>query len=264
MQSYIGVTGFKTSEQIKSALEICSFDGTEDCVLMAGVLANHSTIQGVKDKKYPKRHPDAQQIRDIFLDDPNCLNLIHYHCPPELLASNLLVEAKSIGGKNCHGLQLNMCWPDPKILEEFRAHASQNRSRLVLQVGRKAFEAIGNDPAKLSEKLIYEYDGLADYVLLDESQGDGQSINVERMSSYLEELYDQDLHSKFGIVIAGGLSGAAFIDILQLLREFPYLSTDAEGRLHDVFTGEFSPQYTKYYLTMARIHLRPRTKAAQF
>lgn len=85
-----------------------------------------------------------------------------------------------------------------------------------------------HSPTQVRE-LLKQYEGLADYVLLDASHGQGKRLDVEQLKPYIDELYGID---GVGLGIAGGLDASVVADELPvLLMDYPNLSFDAEGRL---------------------------------
>jgi hypothetical protein len=226
---YIGITGFMHSSEIGKL--ICSLPHDLDYKLMVGVLASYRTLENMSEK-YPKRYPDVLDIDDIFWHHNRTLNLIHYSTNlQDKTADALSVELTKVmywGGRDCHGLQLNLTWPDVRALEEYKKLFDENY--LVLQIGKRAFERIGNNPLNLVAKLK-DYQGLVDYVSLDMSGGQGLNLNCLMMRDYLMCLYDNDL--PFNYCVAGGLSAKSLDSFAGLFEEFNELSIDAESNLRD-------------------------------
>jgi len=83
-------------------------------------------------------------------------------------------------------------------------------------------------PKKL-RKAVNPYKGLVDYVLLDPSGGIGRQFDPEVERPYLEALVDMGI----GLGVAGGLSPSTLHLLEPLVKDFPQLSIDAEGRLRN-------------------------------
>ena len=82
-------------------------------------------------------------------------------------------------------------------------------------------------------KRVKEYLGLVDYILLDPSGGRGESFHPEAMDWFLEDL-QKEVGNKIGLGVAGGLSAETLKQqIGPLVKKYPDLSIDAEGRLRD-------------------------------
>ncbi len=132
------------------------------------------------------------------------------------------------GDSNLDGFQLNMAWPNPRALEKYcRAYSDM---QIVLQIGNHALDIVHYSPGLLAEK-VKEYDGLIEYVLLDESGGLGKLLDVKKTRRYLDALAETGMD--IGLGIAGGLGPSTLDHIDLLAKDFPSLSIDAEGRLRD-------------------------------
>ena len=221
---YIGVTGFMFPDQVIAALESTDFKKA-DRLLMVGVLASSKTIQGLTNK-WPHRYPEFERIKDIFQDHESCLNLIHYNTKePETLTEQLL-KVTDAAGPNLHGFQLNIAWPNPLSIQKYKDEHPDKV--IVLQVGGGAFSMINHEPEML-EDMVQSYLGIADYVLLDPSGGLGQELNPSAMRDYLLAIAKHE--KQLGLGVAGGLSSTTLNLIEPLVKDFPNLSIDAEGRL---------------------------------
>jgi len=222
---YIGITGFMTSTEVGSVLN--SFPANVKRKVMIGVLAGLKSLRG-KTNKWPGRYPKVEEIKNIFIDHPAALNLIHYNTKePDSLLAQLLVMTK-LGGPNLHGFQLNMAWPSKKVLVYYRRQCPEKQ--IVLQIGNKAIELVMKSPEILANH-VERYSGVVDYVLLDPSGGLGKPFDVAEIRSYLEAI--EAKKTEIGLGTAGGLS-AQTLDILEpLAKEFPNLSIDAEGKLRN-------------------------------
>ncbi len=226
MKPYIGVTGFTSRFEILSVLAAIPAYSTQ--LLMVGVLASQKTLEGLQNK-WPNRYPAVKDIRYIFFRHHQILNLIHYATKqPESLVDQL-VQLTNLGGINLNGFQLNMAWPSLKDIAHYHAQCGRSK-KIVLQIGKRAFEMINNSPRELAARVA-EYEYLADYVLLDPSGGLGIPFNPEIAQSYLEALKVKNLTMGFGI--AGGLSPTTLDLIKPLIKDFSDLSIDAEGRLRN-------------------------------
>jgi hypothetical protein len=226
--SYLGVTGLRRRRDCLTLIEKTPDIGRK---IMLGVLASAKTLKGLPNS-WPQRYPDVNQIAAIFPDHARALNLVHYNTKPDV-AEPLHVQlghVMDVAGINCHGLQLNIAWPEASELDRFLDR--QLSPTIVLQVGGKAFkpfEGVGG-PRRLAER-VREYGKLVEYVLLDPSGGEGKALDGERLLPYVQELYEKS--PDLGVGVAGGLSSET-IDLMNLLWDrYPDLSIDAEGRLRD-------------------------------
>lgn len=221
---YVGVTGFMFPDQVIKSLENIDFKKA-DRLLMVGVLASSKTIQGLTNK-WPHRYPLFERIKDIFQKNEDCLNLVHYNTkqPDDLLAQ--LVQITDEVGPVLNGFQLNIAWPSPKTLESYKKLYPEKT--IVLQIGGHAFAEVSNEAKYLALRVRRDYSGLVDYVLLDPSGGLGQPFNPENMRKYLYELQK---YPGPEVGVAGGLSPTTLHLLEPLIKDFPDISIDAEGRL---------------------------------
>lgn len=244
---YIGITGFMSYDEVMFVLR--QLHDVSCRLIMVGVLASLKTLRGLPNK-WPNRYPAVLKIFDIFSIHDLALNLIHYDTKePETLREQL-VEMTRLAGGNLHGFQLNIAWPSLAILQEYRREYPDKK--FVLQVGGHAFEMVGHSPDRLAGK-VSEYEGVADYVLLDPSGGYGKPFNPERARDYLFALKAK--HLSMGLGVAGGLSPSTLDLVEPLVKDFPDLSIDAEGRLRtkdDHLDLEVATEYVCKALTMFR------------
>lgn len=235
---YIGVTGFTDPKQVGSAIDAFAFGSSmrkRKMQLMVGVLATYKSLRGIPMKpKWAQQTPEPRQINGLFDPNPHALNLVHFSTEKGLTPMTILgdmVKAMVIGGEHCHGLQLNMVWPDRGVLRTFRDICGD--ARVVLQIGKVAQEVAGLTPAKIAMNVKL-YDGLIDDVLFDPSGGLGQPFSPSRAQDVLSEI--EDLGMNIGLGVAGGL-GPNSLHMLHglsgLIKRFPNLSIDAQGKLRD-------------------------------
>lgn len=224
MKPYIGITGFMTRQEVESILNVIPENPSR--LLMVGVLASLKTLR-YETNKWVNRYPKGGKIQDIFTDDPRTLNLILYNTKePENLLEQLL-EMTDLGGPNFQGFQLNLAWPSVPVLREYRKRRGYS---IVLQIGSHAYEMVHFSPQELAN-LIAIYEGLVDYVLLDQSGGHGLPFDTEKARKCLEAIMTKNL--SIGLGVAGGLSPLTLNLVEPLLSDFSDLSIDAEGRLRD-------------------------------
>jgi hypothetical protein len=242
---YIGVTGFTNGDEVRSLLD--TIPQNTNRLIMVGVLASSKTLRGIPNK-WPARYPRPVKLRNIFKNHPLALNLIHYNTKEPGTLLEQIKQARELAGPNLHGFQLNMAWPNPRVLAKI-AMQSQ-RTIIVLQVGRHAFQMIGHSPKLLADK-IKEYEGCIDYVLLDPSGGYGKPLDSKTAQLYLEALTIKDL--PLGLGVAGGLSATTLNLLEPLVSQFPNLSIDAEGKLRnkkDRLDLQLTQKYVQSALTL--------------
>lgn len=226
LKPYIGITGLMSREDSHEPLR--AMEGSSRW-FMAGVLASLKTLRG-QENNWKNRYPKRRDISGIFPDNNLgwVLNLIHYNTKETSFLSDQLLWMTDIAGPNLHGFQLNIAWPSPVALTEYRVRYPN--AILVLQIGSKAMREVNYNPEVLLNKVV-KYQGLVNYVLLDSSGGLGKPLDAEELKKFLGPLYESVADIGYGV--AGGLSSTTLNLLEPLVKEFPNLSIDAEGRLRD-------------------------------
>ncbi len=232
---YIGITGFMSREEVRAA--VLRFpDGVRDVAV--GVLASAKTFANPPiSVRRPNRYPAAGEIADILAwgspDDGleillRVLCLVHYATDDaETLGEQLEAVCAAVG--RFGGFQLNVAWPPitPRL-----AAVCKGRRRIVLQINRRAVEQAGGTPQGVIARLAtYVASGLVTDVLFDASGGEGKEIDAEAVAPFVEAA--AEAYADLGIGVAGGLCAETLPALAPLVRRFPFLSIDAEGRLRD-------------------------------
>lgn len=237
MLPYTGITGFMDQAEVSAVLDAMPEDSeradiakaVSNRMMMIGVLASSETIEGIQNSK-PRRYPKPEKMGSIFQPHPRALNLIHFNTKKREFLFEQMMRARALAGEYCHGFQLNIAWPGTDLLMRVLGEMPKS-TIIVLQVGVRAFEMIGNSPKKLADKVASEYGGLIHYVLLDASGGTGRSLDTCFLRPYLYALAAKRL--PIGLGVAGGLSADSLDLVAPLADEFPELCIDAEGKLRD-------------------------------
>lgn len=227
-QRYIGITGFMSREEVDGVLSVLSDE--RETLVMIGGLVSAKTLQDGQ-SKWPKRYPEPNTLGKIFPSYRNVLNLIHFNTRNQ---DRLLFDmnwTQDLAGPNCHGFQLNIAWPDKKVLEQYKKGSMFRNKTIVLQCGAKAMKEAGS-PFNVGMRLR-DYEGLVDYVLIDPSGGLGKEFNPEdaRAAFYYIRENARDSNA-IGLGIAGGLHAGNLGNLQSMLPDFEF-SIDAEGKLRD-------------------------------
>ena len=238
---YIGVTGFMSPDEVNETLRDINFKKANR-LLMVGVLASAKTLVG-QTNKWPNRYPKWENVKNIFQENDNCLNLIHFNTKePDQLTFHLNSMTDAVGPK-LHGFQLNIAWPNPESIARYKdVHPDKV---IVLQVGGHAFSMVNHEP-EMVEDMVKSYLGLIDYVLLDPSGGLGQELNPFAMRDYLLALAKHE--KQIGLGVAGGLSAGTVKILEPLIKDYPNLSIDAEGRLRTEIGDNLNVPVTRGYI----------------
>lgn len=225
---FIGITDFTTRAETEKMLAVLRRESGKQPIrkLGVGVMMSHSTLNGLP-SRFTDVFPPKEDVADIFVDDPLTFNVLHYADYRGIDISRSLSKAAKWGGQNIQAIQLDMTWPDPEEIEEFRD--DYPNVKLILQVGKIAFEQIGENPKELVARLKSYYYEDIDYVLLDKSMGQGRRMSAELLLPFALAV-NQELPD-MGIITAGGLGPDTLHLVEPLLKVFPNLCIDAQGRL---------------------------------
>lgn len=227
---YIGVTGFMSRSEVLEALSMVPIGSTHR--LMVGVLMSSLTLGGLQDK-WPARYPKKEDVRDIFVDNPRVLNLIHYHANNRHNLYRELIETTKFVGADCFdGFQINVRWPSVNDIRNFQELFPDKL--IVMQIGSGALKDVENI-GHLGGLLYLVYDHRAccrwiiDSILIDASGGNKLPLNAVKGGEWLSEVHER--FPEMGIGIAGGLGPDTLHLVEPLIPKFPKLSIDAEGQL---------------------------------
>lgn len=226
-EPYIGLTGLTKRHQAITLLNHVK----PQHLVMIGVLASYKTLSG-RLAGQPARYPVREDISGIFPEKSSrTLNLVHLNSREDPEQLRFTIDAAcNYGGPNMQGLQLNMAWPSPDTLGDWKSSLIGRDMRLVLQIGSAAMEACENDPFKMARRIALVYAGIVDYVLLDGSMGTGKPMDPASVRTFFYEMLARDV--PIGLGAAGGLDAANAFEVLPpLFAEFGRFSVDAEGRL---------------------------------
>lgn len=239
IKPYIGIAGFMNRYEVDS---VAKFILPHDIPLMVGVLVSRRSLRN-EPTRHPRRYPCPADIASICGGRAGVTNLVHYYTgrPNELLGD--LLKLDEIAGEHCHGFQLNVAWPPPKILEKYRR--KYPGKILVLQCGAKALGEAGDHPPDVAKK-VKEYDGLIDHVLIDQSGGQGKPFHHYFAAWCFSEIRGQ---MKVGLGVAGGLNAENLDSSLRpLIARFgSTFSVDVESGVRDRYGDLDIAEAAQYY-----------------
>lgn len=240
---YIGATGFSQATEVSELLS--EVPDSFEHKIMVGVLANQKTLAGfVQDQ--PLRYPPRETLGDIFVPHKKTINLVHWNTKePERLVEDLSQTAELVGPL-LHGFQLNMRWPEPRLLRAWResGHPAQT---IVLQCGKGALTDVKMRPQELIARLR-EYQGLIDYVLIDASGGTGTNFDPYFTRECFAEV--GEAFPALGLGVAGNLKSSTLYNLSKVRSRFQDFSIDAESGLRNE-DDTYSAKRARNYLTIA-------------
>lgn len=226
-QPYIGITDFTNFDQVRRMCSVFKKNALpgQNRRLHVGVMMSYKTLHGLE-TKWSSAFPPKEAIEDIFNSDET-MNCLHYADYKSVDVFQNLTQAIHYGGIGINALQLDMVWPDPGQVAH-AVHTSRKKLEVILQVGKNAFEQAGNEPYGVVERLR-NYEGIIQYVLLDKSMGQGFGMDALGLIPYADAI--REAFPNLGIAAAGGLGPKSIGLVEPLLKEFPDISIDAQGRL---------------------------------
>jgi hypothetical protein len=233
MDPYIGITDFMNRRQVEAILKVFNAHLAKESnrKLGVGVMMFRRMLYGLE-SKWAGITPRNDEIAGIFSFDVSdgVYNCLHYadYSRVDFELWKALYKGVNCGGIGIHALQLDMVWPAPE--EIFKAvHASRKQIEVILQIGKKSFEEVGNNPRHLVDKLA-DYEQVIHRVLLDRSMGRGIGLEADFLLPFARAIRKN--FPGLGLVFAGGLGPETMHLVRPLLEEFPEASFDAEAQLH--------------------------------
>ncbi len=250
--TYIGVTGIIKAAHSQMLLDL--LPATPPCRLMIGALATAKSVRGIAMRSYwQNQTPPLNELANVFVADPRLLNLVHYSVSHDIESTETLQDLISLtshAGDACHGFQINDCWPDIKILARYRdwLHLNDARARvIILQIPDEAVSEAGGTPSAVATRLK-TYEPFIDGILLDPSGGRGRPFDTERARDFITSIRSSG--STLGVGLAGGLGPDSLNLVAPLLKTYPELSFDAQGKIHNN-DGTPNEDYMKLYVERA-------------
>lgn len=259
---YVGVSGVVSQEQQRRLIDIAGISGlNQRRRLLLGVKATHKTQYLDTPNKYGTNwYPVGEEAFTNALsgDTISTYNVAQLYLEQASIKADARYPHEFIrkvakrGATVLDALQFDMLpyHENPKLW----SHTIDNVRALDMGVIIQSHApAMSKGPKKAIEDLVKlsDYSSL-DFVLFDASHGTGKGMDVDTLRYFLEAGYnDSDLEARgtnFGI--AGGLDEETVeIQLPSLLSDFPEVSWDAEGRLHDrAGDGRLDLQRTRDYL----------------
>lgn len=242
-ERYIGVCDVYSPDEARAmADELRSERKNPNRKVMIGVMTHRFVLDLDIDipedlrKDFSEIFPSREEMSGGFTDDPDVFNTVHYadlygpdgprkggEAPDVLKNLELVVQ---YGGEHMHAIQLDLTWPKPEELKQFRERHPD--IYIILQVGKFALEEAGQDMQEVVNRLR-EYGDAVDFALLDTSMGKGKGMDAAELLPLLRMIREQlpDL----GMAVAGGMGPDSMGVLEPISREFPDISIDSQGNL---------------------------------
>lgn len=264
---YVGVSGVVSPEQqlwIREEAEPIVAKGRQ---LLLGVKAVHKTHWLEVENKYGRDHypvgsditrslgelsDDEMGVAQVFLDRKAAKNEGIKEYEKKFIEKLIARKAAWLTGIQFDKLP----WHETDYTDLFAFIKSDQPRTVLLQCHGDIMDQYKDDISGLTE-LLKGYYGLVDYILFDASHGQGRELNPDALKPFIEAASNLE---GIGVGVAGGLDQRAVLSRLPaLLREYPELSFDAEGRLRHDAQGVLDERWTRNYLQVAG-HVIPGLK----
>ncbi len=223
---YVGITDYTHLQQVARMRTVRRECPTRKLrQLHVGVMMSYKTLNDLE-TKWSKAFPPKEKIAEIFWSR-DVMNCLHYADYEEIAFEANLRRAIFFGGPGLDALQLDMVWPDPQAIADAVDDAGK-KLEIILQVGGNAIEEADNDPREVVERLR-DYDGVIHRILLDKSMGRGLGMDAAGLIPFAAAVSES--LPQIGLGAAGGLGPGSVHLVAPLVKEFPDLSIDAQGKL---------------------------------
>lgn len=228
---YIGVTDFTSYAQVKNVKEL--IPPWVDRRLHVGAMISYKTLNEIPTSTgWEKIWLNEKGLRDLFVDDKEVFNVIHYADYPDethkvLSKSSDVLRAVKKAGPHVNGIQLDMVWPNGKIIADLKEWKPD--LQVIMQVSSKAIEFATNHELNIVQVLeCYNLDYI-DYVLVDFGMGRGTPFNPTVALDLVEQVLLLMPQKK--VAVAGGLGPETFANLKPIFSKYPEISCDAQGQL---------------------------------
>lgn len=223
---YIGITDICSAEQGTALVDVLrsTYRPFWTPRLGVGIMMSYKTLNGI-DTKWAKAFPKNEDIESIWPADPDVYNVLHYaDYDGNPLLPNLQKAMRY--APSCDAIQLDMVWPNPHDVLEFRM--SYPDTAVFLQVSDPALTRCSRYVAKAAAYVAMYQDAL-DVALLDMSMGTGKSLDEDLLGSLVDALFEEC--PGLSLAVAGGLGPDTLHLADSLFKKDPQLSIDAQSRL---------------------------------
>lgn len=241
---YVGVSGVVSVEQQKKLIKIADSAGlSEKRILALGIKAVHKTqYLDIENKYGPKWYPVGNQIsKCISPEIGGTYNIAQVYLEPSEIIESLEYPMAFIdklmkrGRAAIHAIQFDMLPYDKETELNWRNYFKYIKlgfkKDIILQCHKRA---MAEGPEK-SIRTLENLSGDLDYILFDASLGQGLRMDPDNLMRFCAKAYESKILAERGINIgvAGGLDGETVREVMpRILAEFPDISWDAEGKLH--------------------------------
>jgi len=226
-KSYISITDFAKRSEVHKMMEVFVASGALrlERLLGVGIMISRETLNGLP-SMWTNIWPKHDQIAGIFIDHPLAFNTLHYADYDGIDIFDNLQAATRLGGMNMKALQLDMIWPDPMALRDYRIEHPE--IKIILQVNSRSLEQTNHQPLELL-RILEKYRGFLDYVLLDLSMGRGRGMKSEVLLPMVDLI--ATARPDLGITVASGLGPETMDLAAPVVEKHHQVSWCAQGQM---------------------------------
>ena len=250
IKSYVGITGFKTEDEVKKIGEqfiTAGFNEEHNYMPMFGYLVSEKRL--ADKESVGTQSPAAKDLTNLVRIAPVfSLPTMHYHTTKKEKIAQEVNELFSLNNlyDYCQAVQLNIDWPAPAQLEHIIAGFPE--MRIILQLPKHA--TTGQTPEQVAQRAG-EYETLVSYILIDPSGGKGTDFDIAECIVVMHALQQRLPNIRLGI--AGGFSGDNVDERITTIKQH-YLKPfciDAQGKLRTNDKEALNLEKTKAYISRA-------------
>lgn len=254
---YIGITGFKHITQVRKIREWMVDNQATlvdlDYLVMLGFTASNKRLENRHSEG--KTSPSLENLASlcVWASVVRALPMIHYFTDkPANLAAEIITlftdpEIGNLYEENlCRAIQINQDWPAVTQLQAVKAKLPE--LQIVVQLSPTALKLPDEEVVAKAK----QYDGLADYMLIDPSGGMGVPLDLVRGAKLIGKLESTLPACRIGA--AGGFSPENIAESYLALAGNNHwrFCVDAQGKLRTE-GGELDPGKAIEYLEQATI-----------
>ncbi|HUC95635.1 MAG TPA: hypothetical protein VMR76_01595 [Candidatus Saccharimonadia bacterium] len=231
-QPYIGISGIARYEQHEDIVDLAIRERLDllGYFIMIGVQATGKTqVLDVPNKRGQMWHPVGDTIAEAAGNEDSGLTkpYIHAFFDGETELAQGVINVMRRTRHYVRGFQFNgLAWVDHDyrpFLHGFKEDYPDQS--IILQAGSLTLDNHSSSEVAASLETMP-----VDYMLVDPSGGYGREMDVTRVRSYVDEVYQRQIPISVGV--SGGLEAQNVEELIgPLMGEYPGLSCDAEGRL---------------------------------
>jgi len=225
---YIGVAGVTSPQQVERLLSaLPTQKQLGDTMLKIGIRVSRETLSG-HEPKVRGTYPAAHVLPELLIPDSRVCYVLHLHAEEKHLMQCVELGFKRTEG-HMHGIQINVPWPEQRLVADCRAALPVGHNTIILRIGRDALDMARNEADKVAKRMR-PYAGTIDYCLLHHKQSMGGQMNPHRVIPYLSAI--AQALPNVELACGGGISAENADDLLRsIVGKFPRVSVDAEIEL---------------------------------